>query len=116
MQPSLLQKLEQMGAAINAMRQHGLAKPEGQAADRQFHRLILAAADNLALASLSSSVGAAVQWTTHYKQRTGKAPRDPLPEHEAVYEAIVAADPNRASAAMAELIRLALDDMTAALP
>ena len=97
-------------------KRHGLATPEGRAADQQFHHTILEAGGNLAFASLSSSVGAAVQWTTHFKQHASKAPRDPLPEHEAVYHAIAAADPARAHAAMNELLRLALDDMAVALP
>lgn len=107
-------QLKQMGSAIAEMRQHGLATSAGQAADLQFHRAILAASGNLALASLASSVGAAVQWTTHFKQRVSKKPRDPLPEHEAVYHAVAAGDPAGASAAMVELLRIALEDMAAA--
>lgn len=106
------EQLAQMEQALAAMREHGLGKPEGQAADRQFHRILLAAAGNQALASLASSVGAAVQWTTHFKQRSSPAPRDPQPEHDAVFDAIAAADPERAAAAMAELLRLALNDMS----
>jgi DNA-binding FadR family transcriptional regulator len=109
-------QLMQMEDALGAMRRHGLATLEGRAADQQFHHAILEAAGNLALASLSSSVGAAVQWTTHFKQHASKTPRDPLPEHEAVYQAIAAADPARAHAAMSELLRLALEDMAVALP
>jgi DNA-binding FadR family transcriptional regulator len=108
-------QLDLMAQALSEMRRHGLAHPEGQAADRQFHREILAASGNLALASLASSVGAAVQWTTAFKQRGRKQPRDPLPEHEAVYEAIATGDPQAASAAMRELLSLALADMAAAL-
>jgi DNA-binding FadR family transcriptional regulator len=110
---------EQLGimhTAIGAMRAHSLSTPEGQAADQAFHRAILAASGNTALASLASSVGAAVQWTTHYKQRASPSPRDPLPEHEAVLEAIAAADPARAATAMTNLVRLALDDMADAQP
>jgi DNA-binding FadR family transcriptional regulator len=104
-------QLQQMETAIETMRRHPLSTAIGQAADQQFHRLILAAAGNMALAALSSSVGAAVQWTTRYKQRASTIPRDPLPEHAAVCAAIAAADPDRAGAAMRELLRLALDDM-----
>lgn len=109
------EQLDGMALALESMRQQGLSRPEGQAADRQFHRLILAASGNLALASLASSVGAAVQWTTDFKQRGKAKPRNPLPEHEAVYHAVAESDPARARAAMAELIGLALDDMAAAL-
>lgn len=109
------EQLERMTTAVRSMRHHGLATAAGQVADQQFHRTILAASGNLALASLASSVGAAVQWTTHFKQRVSERPRDPLPEHEAVHAAIVAADPDRAHAAMMDLLQLALDDMAAAL-
>jgi DNA-binding FadR family transcriptional regulator len=108
--------LEQMLTALAGMRQHGLADEAGQAADQAFHHALLAASGNAALASLASSVGAAVQWTTHFKQRASKRPRDPLPEHDAVYRAIAAGDAEQAGAAMTELLRLALEDMAAALP
>jgi DNA-binding FadR family transcriptional regulator len=106
------EQLDAMAQALSDMATHGLATSAGQDADRKFHRLILAATGNEALASLASSVGAAVQWTTRYKQRASQTPRDPLPEHAAVHAAIAAADPPGASAAMAELLRLALADMT----
>ncbi|MFX7739651.1 hypothetical protein ABTJ99_19640, partial [Acinetobacter baumannii] len=61
-------------------------------------------------------IGAAVQWTTRFKQRASPAPRDPLPEHAAVHAAIAAADPPAASAAMTLLVRIALDDTAKALP
>ncbi len=107
--------LAAMADALADMASYGLATSEGQEADRQFHRAILEAAGNEALASLSSSVGAAVQWTTHFKQRGSKKPRDPLPDHIAVHAAIADGDSVRASMAMAELLRLALDDMAGAL-
>lgn len=53
------EQLELMGVAIEAMRWNGLATEAGRAAVQQFHRAILAASGNLALASLASSVGAA---------------------------------------------------------
>jgi DNA-binding FadR family transcriptional regulator len=107
--------LDRMAEALDAMRRHGLATAEGRAADQSFHRAILAAADNEALSSLSSSVGAAVSWTTKFKQRHRKLPRDPLPDHLAVYEAIVAGNGEAARRAMAELLRLALDDLRISL-
>lgn len=108
--------LQEMSEAIDGMRRHGLTTPEGRAADQQFHKTILAAACNEPLASLASSVGAAVSWTTTFKHRTRALPRDPLPDHVAVYEAIRAQDPARAHAAMAELLSLALQDMKITLP
>ena len=105
------EQLSRMQAAIGAMRGHSLSTSAGQAADQAFHRAILAASGNTALASLASSVGAAVQWTTHYKQRASPSPRDPLPEHEAVLDAIAAGDSARAASAMTHLVQLAHDDM-----
>jgi DNA-binding FadR family transcriptional regulator len=108
-------QLDTMAAALADMARHGLATTAGQEADRKFHRAILEASDNEALAALASSVGAAVQWTTHYKQRASLTPRDPLPEHQAVHAAIAASDAGEASAAMAALLQLALKDMKMAV-
>ncbi len=104
-------QLDTMRQAIDTMKQHGLATETGQAADQMFHLTILAATHNDALASLASSVGAAVKMTTAFKFRRRARPRDPLPEHLAVYEAIGAAKPDTARASMEELLRLALADM-----
>jgi len=52
-----------------------------------------------------------VRWTTRFKFRTRPNPRDPLPEHVAVRDAIAAGQPDTAHAAMAELLHLALIDM-----
>jgi DNA-binding FadR family transcriptional regulator len=109
-------QLKEMGEALEAMRQHGLATAEGRAADQQFHKAVLSAASNEPLASLASSVGAAVSWTTTFKQRTRALPRDPLPDHVAVYEAIRDQDAERARRTMADLLRMALEDMKIALP
>jgi DNA-binding FadR family transcriptional regulator len=104
-------QLGQMAQALQAMRSLTLATPAGRAADQQFHRTVLEAADNEPLKSLSSSIAAAVSWTTKFKQRRRKLPRDPVPDHVAVYEAILAKDTAGARAAMVELLRLALADM-----
>jgi DNA-binding FadR family transcriptional regulator len=109
------QQLDVMQSAIDDMRAYGLATTEGQAADQRFHATLLAASGNQALATLASSVGAAVQWTTNFKQRANPNPRDPLPEHIAVFEAIKAGDKARAFSAMEELIDLAFKDMAFAL-
>ena len=71
----------------------------------------LIAAGNAALTSLIGSVGAAVRWTTHFKQRITLNPRDSLPQHEAVYRAIAAGDADAARTAMVELLRLARQDV-----
>ena len=87
-----------------------LATEEGQAADREFHDLILEATGNPPLGALSSSIGAAVRWSTIYKQRARDLPRDPMPEHWKVFDAIAASRPDVARTAMEKLIGLALDD------
>jgi len=102
--------LARMGEALDEMRQYGLGRPEGQAADQRFHAAILAAARNAPLITLSSSIAAAVSWTTIFKQRKRGLPRDPLPDHERLYEAIAAGEPTAARTRMAELVRLALQD------
>jgi DNA-binding FadR family transcriptional regulator len=106
--------LEAMDRALAGMRDHGLSTAEGQRADQEFHTIILDAANNEALAALASSVGAAVSWTTRFKQRTKPIPRDPLPEHVALRNAIASRDPAFASATMRELLHLALADMAGA--
>jgi DNA-binding FadR family transcriptional regulator len=104
-----------MRRSLEDMARFGLAVEEGQAADRQFHRQILEATDNETLVSLAGSVGAAVQWTTHFKQRGRTAPRDPVPEHRALFDAIAAADADAARQGMTVLVRLAFEDMQPAL-
>ncbi len=109
-------QLATMERALAAMGAHSLATQAGQDADRQFHHAILQATGNQAFAALCSSIGAAVQWTTRFKQRASASPRDPLPDHQAVFAAISAGDAAAASAAMAQLVHLALDDTARALP
>jgi DNA-binding FadR family transcriptional regulator len=103
--------LARMDRGLAGMRRHGLATAEGQAADEDFHVALLAAARNEALASLATSVAAAVRWTTRFKQRNQRHPRDPLAEHEGLRDAIASRRPGRARRAMKELLRLALTDM-----
>jgi DNA-binding FadR family transcriptional regulator len=107
------QDLALMDASLEGMRKHGLGTVEGQACDQEFHTALLDAARNEALASLATSVAAAVRWTTRFKQARQRRPRDPTPEHEAVRNAIASGAPQGAEAAMRELIRLALEDMPA---
>ena len=103
--------LATMRTALAGMARYTLATAEGRAADQRFHRAILAAARNEPLAALASTVGAAVRWTTEFKQRERALPRDALADHERVCEAIAASDPAAAGEAMSELLRLALADM-----
>ena len=96
--------------ALGHMRRHTLANEQGRAADRDFHRAILQATRNDALVTLSSSIGAAVSWTTQFKQRSRELPRNPIPDHARVYDAIAAGDGEAASKAMRALVDLALED------
>ena len=103
--------LARMGHALEEMARHGLATPEGQAADQLFHQGLLRATHNAPLLSLSSSIEAAVGWTTIFKQRKRKLPRDPLPDHRALFAAVADGDPEAARTAMIELLRLALQEV-----
>jgi len=104
--------LAQMRSALQRMERHGLANADGQSADREFHDAVLAATRNPALLALSSSIGAAVRWTTIFKQRKRRLPRDPLPDHWRVFDAIAAGGADAARAAMQDLVALALGDTT----
>ena len=103
--------LQQMKAGLALMRRHTLATEEGRQGDRQFHSALLHATGNDALIALSSSVAAAVAWTTVYKQRGRELPRDPVPFHLSVYEAIADGDVDRAREAMRVLVTGALEDI-----
>ena len=107
--------IKAMRGALARMRQHTLATEAGRAADREFHDAILRATYNDTLVALSASIGAAVSWTTQFKQRTRTLPRDPVPDHARVSDAIAAGDPAAAEAAMRALIDLALDDTRSAM-
>ena len=107
--------LAALDAALAAMRRHTLATEAGQAADRDFHDALLGATHNDALVTLSASIGAAVSWTTRFKQRAKALPRDPIPDHARVLAAITAADPFAAETAMRDLVDLAFNDTRASL-
>ncbi len=107
--------IDEMGDALETMARLQLITEEGRAADRAFHHAILAATGNELIAALSSSVVTAIWWTTLFKQRAQRHPRDPLPEHRAVFEAIRARDAVAARTLMAELVRFAFEDMQASL-
>lgn len=106
--------LDIMRAALDEMAVHTLRTAEGQAADQRFHRAILDATGNETMSALATTVGAAVHWTTEFKRRKGAfgaSQRDPLPDHERVYEAIAKSDASGARSAMNGLLELALLDM-----
>ena len=108
-------ELKVMRDALAAMKRHSLATDQGRQADRAFHDAILQATQNDAMVVLSASIGAAVNWTTHYKQRLRALPRDPIPDHARVFDAIAAEDADEASAAMRALVELALEDTRSAM-
>ncbi len=102
--------LKVLKEALSAMREHPLTTEAGRAADRDFHNAILHATHNDALMVLSASIGAAVNWTTQFKQRSGVLPRNPIRDHARVYDAIAAGDAQAAAEAMNMLVELALED------
>jgi DNA-binding FadR family transcriptional regulator len=106
------QQLQALRRALDEMAASTLAAEEGRRADRNFHSILLEASANPFLASLESGIAAAVSWTTVFKQRNPPLPRDPLPDHERVYEAVASGDTAAARAAMTELVHLALLDTT----
>lgn len=108
-------QLSRMGHALELMARHGLSTREGQAADQQFHATILEATGNELLVTLSGSISAAVRWTTFFKYRTSRHPRDPVPAHHVLFEAIANSDPGAARAATEALIRQAQLDTEASL-
>jgi DNA-binding FadR family transcriptional regulator len=107
--------IKRMRDALAAMRRHTLATDEGRSADRDFHDALLDATRNDAIISLSASIGAAVSWTTQFKHRARTLPRNAIPDHARVFDAIAAGDPDAAAAAMQALVDLALDDTRAAM-
>lgn len=108
------EQLQALRRALDAMAASTLAAEAGRQADRNFHSILLEASGNPFLASLERGVAAAVSWTTVFKQRNRPLPRDPLPDHERVYEAVASGNAAAARAAMAELVHLALLDTTGA--
>ncbi|GMM60454.1 FadR/GntR family transcriptional regulator [Novosphingobium sp. IK01] len=102
--------LKAMKDALTLMRRHTLTTEAGRAADRDFHDAILHATHNAAMIVLTASIGAAVHWTTQFKQRGRELPRNPIPDHVRVYEAIAQGDGDGAAEAMGALVQLALED------
>jgi DNA-binding FadR family transcriptional regulator len=104
--------LDAMARALEGMSEHSLATEAGRLADQNFHAALLRASGNAFIVSLTSGVGAAVSWTTLFKQRHNPLSRDPLPDHVRVYEAVKAKDAKAAHKAMVTLVDLALMDTT----
>jgi DNA-binding FadR family transcriptional regulator len=104
------QDISRMGHALEEMRRFGLHTSEGRAADQSFHRLILLATRNESLITLSTSVTAVVAWTTRFARDERQESRDPMPDHDAVFDAILRGDSEDARAKMLALIRNASGD------
>ncbi len=107
--------IARMGHALEVMEEEGLSSVDGQAADQQFHNLILEATGNDLLISLSGSIGAAVRATTLFKHRKAKQLRDSLPLHRDLFAAIIDGDPAAARAATITLILQAQEDTESSL-
>lgn len=108
-------QLARMGHALEEMERHGLLAAAGRAADQAFHLAILDATRNEPLMTLSNSIAAAVEWTTRFARDQRKQLRNPMPDHHAVYSALVAGDGGGARRAMETLIDNALHDADAVL-
>ncbi|WP_085930193.1 FadR/GntR family transcriptional regulator [Asticcacaulis biprosthecium] len=104
------EQIESMRHSLDIMKRETLQTEAGRRADLEFHHVLIQATDNEALASLSSSIGAAVSWTTRYKARHNALTRDPVPDHERVFEAVAAGDGRAARWCMESLIRMAHED------
>ena len=100
-------QLDSMQRSLTYMAQHTLTTDAGRLADRDFHATLLRASGNAFLASLTSGITAAIIWTTMFKQRKNRLSRDPIPDHQRVYDAISAGNPKAAHEAMYALIDLA---------
>jgi DNA-binding FadR family transcriptional regulator len=106
--------LDAMARALEGMAEHSLAVEAGRLADQEFHSALLRASGNAFIVSLTSGIGAAISWTTIFKQRETPLSRDPIPDHVRVYEAVKAADAKAAHKAMEKLVDLAFLDTTMA--
>lgn len=104
------EQLSQMGHALEEMARHGLASATGQAADQRFHHIILEATANELLVSLAGSIGAAVRWTTMFKHRKSRQPRDSIPQHRQLFGAIASGDAAGAREATVALLQQARED------
>jgi DNA-binding FadR family transcriptional regulator len=105
-----VQHLNKMNRALKDMATYTLAAEAGRLADREFHTMLLRASGNAFLISLTSGVTAAITWSSVFKQRENPTTRNWISDHERVYNAIEAADPNAAHHAMYALLDLAFLD------
>lgn len=107
------QDLSEMAIALEGMALHGLGVEEGRRADQDFHATLLRASGNAFLASLTSSISAAITWITVFRIRHQGLVRDGVPVHRKVYEAVASRNPKLAFKAMENLIEQGLEDAIA---
>jgi DNA-binding FadR family transcriptional regulator len=107
--------LARMGYALEQMERFDLGSPEGREADQSFHHTILQAANNELLGALSATVRASVGYVTEFKSRRDKLARDARPDHHRIFAGIAAGAPEEARAAMAEHIRLGMEETFSAI-
>jgi DNA-binding FadR family transcriptional regulator len=108
------QQLKRMAAALETMTRYKPNTKDWRDADEQFHTALLEASGNAFLASMTSSINAAVSWSTIFKQRHEPLKRDPMPDHRKVFKAIEGGNAAAARRAMVQLVDLALIDITTA--
>ncbi|TCU54460.1 GntR family transcriptional regulator [Novosphingobium sp. PhB57] len=108
-------QLLDMANALDSMERYTLTSPKGRAADIRFHELLMEATRNEMLLALSNSISTAIASTTAIKHGMQDSPRDPMPEHHALYAQIAEGNPAKARKAMITLIELAHADTQVAL-
>jgi DNA-binding FadR family transcriptional regulator len=105
------QDIAAMRRALGQLRETPPGSLHGLDADLDFHHAILVAARNEPLQSLSSVIGSTLRWSVRLKLTA--EPRvfeNSLPDHVAVFDAIVEQDKSAASTRMRELVGKALDE------
>ena len=110
-----MRQLSRMGYVLELMTQYGLDSKKGQAADEQFHAILLEATHNELLGSLAVSISSAVRWTTFFKHRSAIDYIDSIPHHQTLFDAIARADTAAARDAATDLILQARADTETAL-
>jgi DNA-binding FadR family transcriptional regulator len=104
------EQLERMREGLAGVAKHTFATEEGRACDHEFHAALLEASHNDFVISLTNGVATAIELTTAFKQDRLPAPRDALPVHLEVFNAIEAQDAQSAHDAMARLVDRGLTD------
>jgi len=104
------EEVARMKIALDTMGREGLSTETGRLADLDFHKTLLTATRNEVLASLNSSIAAAIAWSTRLKSTDPADARDSWPDHARVFEAVADKDGRAARWSMECLVRFALED------